>query len=313
MEILPVHKHDSSGKYDRMKKAVLIFWIVTAFSGFVISQDQEPVNPCIYVNSAGQIYYNRTLPVYLWISCSPEEDAPAYKLTSDISKKYINPMYWDCEGAHTVFSPHAVDTLRRQAADPQSKVVFHVMADSKAPVTKVWLTGKSVITRNAINYYTGILTLTLSAADAVSGISSTYVSMNGRPFEEYTGPLKVEADGAYFFAYYSVDRVGNREEKKEGKFTLDNSAPVTSYTFSGMENNKISSKTVLVLESTDNLSGVKTVFYRFNQGTETIYTRPIPAGRLADGKTSISFYAIDNLSNKEKPQTVTGDLNSMDE
>jgi hypothetical protein len=295
-----------------MKKAALLFWIIIALAGIVLGQDPEPVKPCIFVNSEGKICFNRTLPVYFWISGSPEEDAPAYRLTSDTSEKYSNPMYWDCEGEHTVYSPRAVDTVLKQAADPQSKVVFHVLADSKSPVTRARLSGKSLITWNGANFCSGKPAIALSATDVVSGISFTYISLNGKPFEKYTGPLTVEADGEYFFAYYSVDLVGNREEKKEGKFTLDNSAPVTSYSFDGPEVNRISPKTMLVLKSSDGLSGVKAIFYRINQGPETIYTRPIPAGRLADGKSSISFYAVDNLSNREKPQTVTGELKGMD-
>jgi hypothetical protein len=291
-----------------MKKAVLLFWLTTALTGFVHGQEPEPVKPCIYMNSEGKVFWNRNLPVYFWISTSPDEKAPAYRLTSDISKAYSNPMYWDCEGEHSIISSPAVDTILKQAADSQSKVVYHVSADSKSPVTRFRLSGKSLIVRNGVNYYCGKLILALSATDIISGISATYISLNGKPFEKYSNPLTVETDGEYFFACYSVDRVGNREEKKEGKFALDNSAPVTSYSFDGLENNKISAKTKLVLKSTDGLSGVKAILYRINQGTETLYTGPISASRLANGKGSISFYAVDNLSNREKPQTVAGDL-----
>ena len=296
-----------------MKKATLLFWMTTAFTGIVIGQDPEPVKPCIFVNSEGKVFFNRTLPVYFWISSSPEEDAPAYRLTSDSSKKYSNPMYWDCEGEHTLYLPRTADTALKQASNPQAKVVYHVVADSKSPVTLARLSGKGLITRNGVNFYSGKLAVALSATDIASGISSTYISLNGKPFEEYTGPLTAEADGEYFFAYYSVDLVGNREEKKTGKFILDNGAPVTSYSFDGLEDNRIGSKTMLVLKCSDGLSGVKTIYYRINQGPETIYTRPISAGRLTDGKSSISFYAVDNLSNREKPQTVTGDLKKTEE
>ena len=296
-----------------MKKAILLVWMATALKGILTGQDPEPVKPSIFVNSEGQIYYNRNLPVYLWISGSPEENAPAYRLTSDTSRKYTNPMYWDCEGEHTVFAPRSVDTLKKQAADPQSKVVFHVMADSKSPVTRARLSGKSLITRNGVNFYSGSIAITLSAKDLTSGISSTYFSLNGKPFEKYTGPLAIETDGEYFLAYYSVDLVGNREEKKDGKFLLDNGAPVTSSSFDGLEDGRISLKTMLVLKSSDGISGVKNIVYCINQGPETVYTRPIPAGRLADGKSSISFYAVDNLLNREKPQTVTGNLKSTEE
>ena len=66
-----------------MKKATLLFWMTIIYTGIVIGQDPEPVKPCIFVNNEGKVYYNRILPVYFWISNSPEENAPAYRLTSE--------------------------------------------------------------------------------------------------------------------------------------------------------------------------------------------------------------------------------------
>jgi len=74
-------------------------------SGLASGQKPDQEKPCIYVDAEGKLYINQQLPVYLWISTSPEENAPAYRLTSDSSKSYSNPMYFDTEGRNTIRSP----------------------------------------------------------------------------------------------------------------------------------------------------------------------------------------------------------------
>jgi len=279
--------------------------MITVLSGIVSGQKPDQEKPCIYVDAEGKLFVNKQLPVYLWISTSPKENAPAYRLTSDSSKRYSNPMYFDTEGRNTIRSPWAVDTVSRQVVNPQMDIVFDVYADGNPPVTRAKMTGKSTFTRNGLSCYSGKVEIALSSTDAVSGVSASYYSLNGKSFEKYAHPVTLEDDGNYTLAWYSVDQVGNREKEQERKFALDNSAPVTTFTIDGMMiKNYVSSRASIVLKSTDDMSGVKTIYYRINQGQEVPYTVPVPASRLADGKSSISFYAVDNLSNREEVQII---------
>ena len=292
-----------------MKKTITILWI--AITSFSIGNGQEYMQekPGIFVNGEGKLYINKQLPVYLWLSTSPEENAQAYLLTSDSSKKYSNPMYFDTEGRNTVRSPWCVDTVTKQMVYPPADIIFDVYADGQPPVTRAKITGKSQFEKAGITYYSDKVEIVLTATDVVSGVSYSFCSLNGKTFEKYSNPLAVEAEGNYVLTFYSVDQVGNKEAQQERKFALDKSAPVTTFTIDGLMNkNYISPKASIVFKSSDDLSGVKTIYYRINQGPEYPYTAPVSASRLADGKSSISFYAVDNLSNREKVQTIGGSI-----
>jgi hypothetical protein len=53
-------------------------------------------------------------------------------------------------------------------------------------------------------------TLTLTAADNLTGVAATYFTINGGARQTYTGPVTL-GPGAYVIQYWSVDGVGNVE------------------------------------------------------------------------------------------------------
>src|SRR4030065_2219815 len=90
---------------------VIIFLAITIIQSFcqVIPEHEKK----IYISPDGKIYYNKSLPAYVFISTSPENNAPAYLLHSEATPKFTNPMYFDTEGKNTLKSPSAVDTTTR--------------------------------------------------------------------------------------------------------------------------------------------------------------------------------------------------------
>lgn len=288
-----------------MKKSTIILGMILLPAAMVCGQTIPQEKPGVYMNGEGKLFMNKQLPVYLWISTSPDENAERYRLTSDSSKKYSNPMYFDTEGRNTFRSPSCVDTVTKQVVYPMADIVFDVYADGRPPVTRANLAGKNAVTRNGISCFSGRVELSLSASDDGSGLAASYYALNGKPYAVFSGPLTLEEEGNYTLAWYSVDHVGNHEKMQERKFMVDNSAPVTTFTIDGMTDKKfVSSRASITLKSTDGLSGVKAIYYRINNGPETPYSTPIPASRLADGKSNISFYAVDHLSNREEVQII---------
>lgn len=288
-----------------MKKLLIIILIIQFGWGIVISQEIIKENPRVYKAEDGKLYINKKLPVYLWLSVSPDDNAPAYRLMSDSSKKYSNPMYFDTEGINTVRSPWAVDTVTKEVVYPLQDIIFEVYADSKPPVTTAKFSGINFVAREGKVFYNGKVEVTMASDDEVSGVLSTFYSINGKAYEKYLKPFIIEQDGKYNLLYYSTDKVGNCEEPKEKTVFIDNTPPVSTFNIDGLKNgNFVSPNAKIILSATDELSGVKTIFYRINQSNEFPYTAPIPASKLADGKTQISFYAVDFLGNKENPKTI---------
>lgn len=66
----------------------------------------------------------------------------------------------------------------------------------------------------------GPATVVLTATDDGAGIASTEYALDGGSFEEYTGPITVDALGDHTVEYMSTDRDGAAETPKEVSFTV---------------------------------------------------------------------------------------------
>ncbi|MBI4803066.1 MAG: hypothetical protein HY796_11135, partial [Elusimicrobia bacterium] len=120
------------------------------------------------------------------------------------------------------------------------------------------------------------------------------------------------ADGIYGLAYNAGDIIGNIEEVKISTYAVDNTAPVTELTVSGVRfavngNTYISTKSSIAITAADPVingaaSGVKAVYYQVDNQALSIY---ISSFTLTEGIHRVAFYAVDNLNNAENLKTVT--------
>lgn len=282
---------------------VFIFLISFAPS---YSQEQLATEKKVSFGQDGKLYIAKDLGVYLWLSTSPEEDAPMHRLKSDSSKRYSNPMYFDTEGYNTLRSPSAIDQKTKRIVYPLQDIVFEVYADGVAPRTTKKIIYKNTITRSSQLYYSGDnIALKLRASDRVSGVGKTYYSINGEAYSEYTDTVTFSSEGEKKIKIYSTDWVGNQESPIETTFYIDNSAPTSSYTIEGKENEEPTmSNAKIKLSSEDNLVGVKAIYYQLNNGKRQIYKGPIPARRINDDG-NLTFYAVDFLNNTETAQVIS--------
>lgn len=290
-----------------MRNVAAFFVFVLLLTGISNAQEQLPTEKKVTFGQNGEMFVNKELGVYLWLSTSPEKDAKKHRLTSDSTNIYANPMFLDTEGYNTLRSPSAVDPKTRKTVYPVQDIVFEVYADGLSPNSKYkFVNGKSIYRTGKLYYSGKALGLTLSAIDKVSGIEKTYYSINRQNYIEYKDTVRLSSEGETGIKFYSTDRVGNRELPIEKTITIDNSAPKTTCEIVGAQNEKfVSSNALIKLSSNDSLIGVKTIYYQINNGAKRAYTAPISASLLGDGG-SVSFYAIDHLNNKEEIQTVGG-------
>ena len=135
-------------------------------------------------------------------------------------------------------------------------------------------------------------------------MKKTYISLNGAAYQLYSDAIQVSQNAPFNFKYYSVDNVGNIEEVNEVSFEVDVVAPTTTHAFNGDNFGSVySPRSSFDITSVDSRSGVKTIYYQIDQGTEKRFTNPISL-KLADGDHSITYYAIDQVGNKEEAKTV---------
>ena len=270
--------------------------LLSVISGFAISQS-EPSKPSyekqIYLNDAGDIFVQKQLPMYLKFSTEPNG------LNYDLKGKkpeFSEPMYLDTEGPNYIRSKWAVDPNTGKTAQPQQEVLYEVNADGLAPVTRLKFQNAPKYVSGGTTFFGKDLSFTLTPRDAVSGVKATQYALGGG-YSDYSTNVSVGKEGAQTLYYYSADFVGNAENTKSSAFTVDLTAPKTTYEVVGINKgeNILSPTAKLKLASTDNLSGVKTTYYSFDGGSPKGYYGQVPTTGLSDGEHEFKYYAVDNV------------------
>jgi hypothetical protein len=298
-----------------MQNRLLLTVFIFAFTLQINAQEPLKHEKKIYVNPDNKVFVNKSLPVYFRVSLSADPNAQSFVLPSEKTPKYANPMYFDAEGVNTFRSPYAVDPATQKVVEPKKDVLFDVYADGIAPVTKIKLTQANKHQRQGVAYFGKGLKLDFSSKEEMSGLEGTYVSVNKAGYIESS---KLQAgfdeEKEYTVSYYSVDHVGNVESPKSEHFFIDLTSPVTTFQIVGESKGKVlSSKASIALSSKDSLSGVSKILYSINDGPEKIYTQPIPLNVLKDGKSKITYYAVDNVGNKEESKVISASTETIED
>ncbi|OQY03987.1 MAG: hypothetical protein B6I20_03880 [Bacteroidetes bacterium 4572_117] len=266
----------------------------------VFSQNQGTEEKVWIVDDDGKMYINKDLPVYLWLSTSPDESSKKYRLKSHKTDKFTNPMYFDTEGHNTVHSPFAVDNKTKKIKMPREDVVFDLWSDGLAPVTSSKLFDAPKYIKSGTIYYGKNLKLNLKSTDAVSGIKEILLSVNAAAYTAYKSNTDLNKEGNTSIKYYATDRVGNVEGSHSKSFVVDITAPIITKTITGPQKGNIyGQKTKIVLASTDNLSGVKKQYYLID-GKRSVYSAPIPVRLVKKGNHKFNYYSVDNVENDNK-------------
>ncbi len=274
--------------------------MLSALSVVVFAQS-EPSKPSfekqVYINGEGDIYVQKQLPMYLKFSTEP--NGKNYDLKGK-KPEYSEPMHLDTEGPNYIRSKYAVDPETGKTVQPLQEVLYEVNADGLAPVTTLRFDNAPRYTSGGTTYFGKNLTFSLTPRDGVSGVKNTQYALGGG-YSDYSNDVSVSKEGAQTLYYYSVDYVGNDEKAKSSDFTVDLTAPKTTYEVVGINKggNILAPGTKLKLTSTDNLSGVKTTYYNFDGGNSKGYYGQVPMTGLGDGEHVFKYYAVDNVKNME--------------
>ncbi len=260
---------------------------------------QEPSKPS-YENKVfikdGKYYVQKSLPVYLSFSTSPNGES--HPLKSNQHASDANPMYLDTEGVNYIRSKWAVDPATGKAVVPQREVLMEMYADGLSPITRMTFSGAPRYRSGGITYFGKGLSFSLSARDGVSGVLETQYALNGA-FTKYANSVNIGKEGANTLYYYSADNVGNAENTKSSDFTLDLTAPVSSHSILGIVYNStiLAPSTKFSLSTNDNLAGVRNVKYSFDASNDRSYSPNITMSGLSDGEHTLYYYGTDNVSN----------------
>lgn len=269
---------------------------------------QEPLKhkKVIYKGADGKLYINKSLPLYLKISTSPDEEAESWLLESTSTSQYANPMYLDTEGWNTIRSPWAVDTTTHKVKYPHQDIIFDVYADGIPPVSKMVFGQTSLYRTGEIIFVGNGKEITFKGKDEMSGLADFFYSINGSDYKSLKeNPLNFEAEKKYEVLFYALDNVGNAEKPQQMTFVVDKTAPVSDHSIEGInKDGVVAPDALIILKSKDTVSGVKNIFYAINDGEFLVYQKPIPVSLLSDDQSTITFYAEDQVGNKEEPKVI---------
>jgi len=276
-------------------KCFLVFLIISfLLIGSVFSQDSPEVyllkhEKRIYVDESGTLYVPESPATYLHISMSPDDSTKSIPLYDEKSKENVSPLRLS-EGKNTFNNPPSGNS------DSQQYVIF---ADGSAPSTTANFEGCVRFGSAESNYYGPGLSFKLISLDQLSGVQGTYLSMREDEFVLINDlSFDFTSDAKYNFLFYSVDNVGNVEAIKSTEFFVDVTPPLSEFQVKGtIDGDNLSSSATIALNSTDNLSGVKNIFYQIDEGKELKYGEEISVDKLSDGEHTLQFHAVDNVDN----------------
>ena len=109
----------------------------------------------------------------------------------------------------------------------------------------------------------------------------------------------------YLIRISATDNAGNsNDDVSDSPFTIDNTPPQTYVELKGNKNKDwfITNVTVSFI-ATDNISGVKVVRYRVDNGKWQNYTNPFKI--TTNGIHNITYYSVDKAGNEEDEKFVT--------
>lgn len=154
--------------------------------------------------------------------------------------------------------------------------------------------------RGQEGWYTSDVTIELGAQDGGgSGVDRTEYSVNDSAFEEYSGQINIFSEGKNEIIYRSIDNAGNIEEDKLLEIKIDKTSPDTKmyYTWAKKGEEWFGSDVKVSLSADDAGSGVKSIYYKLNDGEYAEYFDTLTI--KDEGSTIISYYSVDSAGNVE--------------
>jgi hypothetical protein len=216
-----------------------------------------------------------------------------YSVNGSDFKPYTSPLNFDKEGEY-ILKFYATDNVGNTEDTGERRVII----DTTPPVTKLEIEGPK---HNEVISYRSVIKL--NATDTV-GVKETFYSINNGPEARYVKPIAAGqlAEGEHSISWYSIDIVGNAEQKGAYTFFVDKTPPMVfeeivgnTYMLSGREFS--SGRSQLKIVAVDNKAGVKDIYYSINSNEFVLFEKPIYLSEIT-GAVTIRSYAIDNVGNK---------------
>ena len=280
-----------------MKKSHYLSLLFLLIAPSLFAQKTE-AKPKYYVDKDSTLYWNKSLPVFIKLASSPDEQG--VNLTSKEFSQYSNPLFLDTEGPNFIRTRYAVDKDTRKVKLPKTEVLFEVVADGTAPSTIISYKNANNYFHDNKMYYGRGLMVELKSNDQYAGVEGVFINVNGQSFVEYTQAQSISEEGNQTIQYYATDKVGNQEAIKTATFVSDLTPPSITHNINGIsDSNTIASSSTIYFTAIDPLSGISKSYYRFDDQPFTVYPGAnLNLTHLEDGPHALEYYSEDMVGNR---------------
>ena len=178
-------------------KSILYALSITLFLAFTASvqtfaQEQLQHEKKFFKTDENRIYWNLELPVYLRIGNTADGSGSLMmeEVMTDDMKEFAIPMKFDGHGVHYIRHLDYEKNLR------EKEIAFAIYVDGYAPKTSLKLSGAPQYKGEKL-FYGKNLTGEITSSDEMSGVESTYQSINGAAYATYNSTLPFNSEGDF--------------------------------------------------------------------------------------------------------------------
>jgi hypothetical protein len=259
----------------------------------------------VYVDAAAnRLYWPMDKPFWVRLATSADPNAPSFLLkrvapesnetTADYNKQGIS---LEIQGKQFI---RWFNYVTKQTVN------LEFFTDGAPPVTTATCTGAPTAVVASTTYYGKGLECALASQDNLSGVAHTYYSLDDHAWQPYATALVFDKEKPVTLRYYAVDHVGYAEKPLTMRFIVDLTPPDTVDAITGNAIGKVlSTQADFRITSTDALSGVASVMARFDdQDYAPVVNEQVSVSKLPDGEHTLSYYAVDRVSNQETAHVV---------
>jgi hypothetical protein len=211
-----------------------------------------------------------------------------YELSDGIWRTYTGQITISTEG-YNELTYHSMDN----ADNVESFQIAYVKIDKTAPTTTASGISNSWSNQSA--------TITLNAADNLSGVAKTQYQLNNGGWQTYKGPFTISTEGNNKLDYRSIDNAGNVETTHTTYVKIDKTVPTTTASLS--KTSWTAGNVSVSLNATDQSSGISKIQYQINSGAWQTYNNPLTIS--TEGQTKVNYRSLDNAGNAEVVKTTT--------
>lgn len=239
--------------------------------------------------------WNNT-PVQLSFTAEAHPSGPTFSTPG-------SPLQFNSEGSNQTQQVTVSDQFGQSAIITSPAVNI----DWTAPVTASTLSG--TVAPGVTAVYTTPVQVTLTASDSLSGVRTTFYTLDGGATQTYSAPFTISTDGNHTLNYWSIDSAGNSESQNTRSINIDVSGPSTDIAVSGISNNGWYADPVQVsLTATDTMSNVANTFYTVDGGPVQTYVNPFTVS--GEGDHVVSYWSVDAVGNAETQHSLTIKIDS---